>query len=77
MCGKAHDIVAHHESGIAAVGSMGKKCSDYYAVPLCNTCHNYRHHHGYAQFWQVMDVKRIVIDLLIEHLKWRSDKKEK
>ena len=68
MCGAISPIDPHHESGIGNSGGMSLKCSDFFAVPLCPICHNYRHQFGYDSFWQGMDVKRIIIDLLIEYI---------
>jgi len=50
LCAK--ESIAHHESGVKlSPGSMGKKCSDLLAIPLCPSCHTLRHDQGYITFW--------------------------
>jgi hypothetical protein len=37
-------------------GSMGKRCSDWLCIPLCDSCHRDNHNgvHGSGAMWKVM-----------------------
>ena len=59
-CGEPwKDRAAHHEQEIGH-GSMGRKCSDYRCIPLCDRCHKLRHNQGRYTFWGDKDPEKII-----------------
>lgn len=59
-CGAGGKIEAAHVR-IGTDGSTGDKPSDYWAVPLCETCHS-RQHIGERTFWGTRDPKKIAME---------------
>jgi len=70
------DSAAHHESGISSEPAMAKKCSDYFALPLCIYHHDRRNTMGFETFYRhyVMDPHVIVRELLRGYKKLHPDR---
>jgi len=58
-CG-AFSTVAHHHPA-AGHSSVGLKCDDTRAIPLCPTCHHRVHSVGKASFWGDLDAVETMI----------------
>ena len=53
---------AHVRNGSDA--GMGRKPSDFYAVPLCKPCHQRQHNLGEVTFWRGHDPQAIIAELI-------------
>lgn len=53
---------AHHQPPVGG-SSIGLKCPDYRAVPLCGRCHCRYHQRGRLSFWGERDVEGIIFEL--------------
>ena len=61
------DASAPIEAAHVRIGSdagMGRKPSDYFAVPLCKDCHQLQHTVGERTFWEGKDVAEIIHQLV-------------
>lgn len=61
------DASAPIEAAHVRIGSdagMGRKPSDYYAVPLCKECHFTQHGCGERTFWEGKPVDAIIAALI-------------
>lgn len=67
----------HHESSVSSTPSMGLKCSDYFAVPLCREHHDKLGSLGVKTFYSMysMDIKKIIIILLKSYIKELKSKR--
>ena len=60
-CG-ARGTIAHHEP--CGRAGMGIKAPDSHCLPLCIRCHAELHNGGRITFWQTVDVKMKMVELL-------------
>lgn len=63
-CGSVPPCEAHHQPAIGH-GSMGSKCSDYRAIPLCSSCHHILHTVGRHTFWSSRNVEETIFRLQV------------
>lgn len=62
-CGRTFPPSEAHHQHLLGHGSKGMKCSDYRAVPLCQTCHETYHRVGRITFWRGFNVELIIFRL--------------
>ena len=71
------DASAPIEAAHVRIGSdagMGRKPSDYYAVPLCKSCHGLQHQMGERSFWGdvQIDPREVMAELIATSPKRRE-----
>lgn len=73
VCGRTPTVAAHQR--LVGDGSVGRKPSDLYAIPLCASCHN-REHQGAATFYKEIgkDAYRLIVETLVNYYREREGK---
>jgi hypothetical protein len=65
------DVVAAHQS--VSGRSMGKKGSDFEALPLCTFCHDEEGQYGVESTWKHVDRKLSIIRHLVRYIQKVDD----